>query len=351
MKNKTSEKQLITKNQKEEFKIKQLLIKIWNNTEVLKFLTIVSTALALFLGGIDITNKVSDYRNIHLIKKLKDSSLQLNNGDKEFNRNWINDVEKLHDKPKYTDAYNLLKGMGLTMAISTKDPLFNSELSPEYYLKRISVESEYFDDALILRVSNAAKNDSLSLKILQSRQLITELDIINFKTPRYYFIKFTIAKQEFYLDTLISYYKNFNDRYIAQINYNNQDVQDVIELGGKIQWELTQIQTLEYLYKLTIVNTIRAYRANNMLANNIDNIKLNEFEKECIAYLKRINNLPDKQLDFLRGGFNAFMLSNPLFPLSMHVKYLNYDSQWFKYQRLYLEQFISSNEFIKLWAQ
>jgi hypothetical protein len=351
MKNKASEKNLIEKTKKERFKIKQPLNKIWNNIKILKFLTIVSTVLALILGGIDITNSVSDKLTNRMIKKLHDSSLQLNNGNKEFSRKWIADVEKLSNKPKYINDYNLLKGVGLTMAVSNKDQLFNTELSPEYYLKRISVESKYFDDALIFRLVNITLNNSDSLRILKSRQLITELDIVNFKTPRYYFIKFNIAQQGFNLDTLISYYNDFNDRYFEQINYNTQYVLDVIEMGGKIQSELTQIQTLEYLYKLSIVNAIRLYRTHNILPDIIDNIKLNKFEQECIAYLKRINKIPDKHLGFLRGGFDAFMLSNPLFTLSMHVKYFDDDSQWFKYQRLYLKQFINSNEYINFWAQ
>lgn len=349
MKNKTSEKNVFANSQKEQFKVIQLLIKIWNNIKILKILTIVSTVLALILGGNDISNVISEKYTNRLIKKLQDSSLQLNNGDKEFNRKWITDVDKLSDKPKYKDIYNLLKGMGLTMAVSYNDPYFKTELSPDYYLKRISVESKHFDDALILRHVNTMQNNSDSLGILKSRQLINELDDVNYKTPRYYFIKFEIAIQGHNLDTLISYYNDFKDRYFEQINYINQNVIDVIEIGGNIQRDLTQIQTLNYLYKLSIINNIRLYRTYNILPNIIDNIKLNELEHQCIADLKRISKMPDKYLDFLRGGFKAFMLSNPLFTLSIHVKYFYNDSQWFNYQRQYLEQFINSNEYIKLW--
>ena len=61
----------------------------------------------------------------------------------------------------------------------------------------------------------------------------------------------------------------------------------------------------------------------------------------CKDFLKQINQLPDNQLGFLRGGFNDFQISNPLFPPGLHLKLFYNNSEWFKYQRFYLDKFIN----------
>lgn len=325
---------------KETRNIKQIIIAIWSNIKFLRILSVIATLISLILGGKEVYLILDDYKTNKLINKLGDTSLELNNGDREFCRSWLNDVEKFKDKPKFWDSYNFFKGMGLSIAIS-KDPIYNTELPPNYYLRKVSSESKFYNDAIIFRCLDVTVNSPDSLICNNLKDLIKELDKANYQTPRFYFVKYVYALYSRNLDTLFYYYNDMKERYMDSPSYNNNEyIHDVIKLRDNKMWDLTQVQTLEYLYNIEILRSIR-FRLKNMNSYSQEYIiKLKEWKIMCKNYLSQINQLPDIQLGFLRGGFNAFQCSNPLFPPGLHIKMFFNETEWFKYQRIYLSSFL-----------
>ena len=328
------------KKYKQKKSIKQLLNSIWSNIKFLRILSVIATVISLTLGCKELYYIVDDYKTDKLITKLENSSLELNKGDKDFCRNWLKDVESLKDKPKFKETYCYLKGLGLVLVFD-KDPLYNTELPPNYYLRNVSSESPYYGDAIIFRSMDIMKNTPDSLKKFQLNDLIVELEKSNYKTPRYYFLKYVHAVNSKKLDTLVKYYNELRTRYFDKKNYNNDYVNDVIKSKDSKISDLNQVQTLEYLYHIEFLKAIRSQRSiikthNETYIREIENLELG-----CKRYLFAINKLPDDQLGFLRGGFSAFQLNNPLFPLNLHIKLFFNDSEWFKYQRVYLDKFIN----------
>jgi hypothetical protein len=335
------EKTTKKKTSRKKTSILQILNDIWSNIKFLRVLSVVATLISFLLGCYELYFIVDDFKSKKLIKQLGNSSLELNEGSKDFCRNWLKDVERLKDKPKYKETYYFMKGFGLTIVIS-KDQLFSTELSPCFYLGKITSESSYYGDAVMLRCVDIMTNSPDSLKQFKLSELIEELEKSNYQTPRYFFVKFVYAKNSHSIDRLIKYYIDFRARYLDLPNYNDNYIKDIIKSKDDKISDLTQVQTLEYLYNLEILTNVRLWKS---FSNNFGedlNQMLSKWEFSCKSFLTAINELPDSQLDFLRGGFGAFQVNNPLFPPGLHIKLFFDEHEWYKYQRFYLDKFINS---------
>jgi hypothetical protein len=186
----------------------KILDKIWNNIIILKVIASISTAITLFSGYYFIIEKIDRYQieksvayceKINRIDQIPESEIQT----------WTLNLERIGKDPKYKDYYNYLKGLE---NMSGEHKYAGGYLLANDYLNKVSIDSKYYPNAVLLRCRNYYKNLPKAQSIEKINLLIKSLESNEIYFPEYFSIRLFILvleKKHDELDSLYSDFKNY----------------------------------------------------------------------------------------------------------------------------------------------